>query len=1153
MSNIQVTRDADLNHARSESAIVINPNNPLQIVSASKKFRNIQTYDFTLATSFSTDGGQTWHDSADFTLPAGATVMTDPTLAWDDIGNVYAIGLVGNNPPAWTTIGMVAYKSTDGGQTWSAPQLIHTSGNDDKQWCAGDTNPSSPFHGRIYAVWDDGAAMSFARTKDHGATWVGTAGQTPGTHLPGITDSFSPEINVAADGTVYIVWLNGIFSGTTVKMLVSTDGGDSFTQVTNAATGIVNAGMFLPFTGGFPHFPGGTFRVVTAPTACVFGQTVTVAWEDFRDGVGRIYCAQSPDRGNTWSTGATGKPMLSGTISPNMQHFFPQIITDPTGVIGCAFYEFGPKPTTDLIDVMMAESYDGGASFNYFTVTDQPWDPTVDAPLSHGVASVTFIGDYFGIDASGEGFYPLWTDTRTGIQELWTAIVPERSCAFIIERSTLGQDEIDARRGTPAGPVVADAFRVVVDGFSAAQIGVTGPGSTLNVASPVTGMNIICTGNTSDTGNYGPEVQRFTFHYNIDFGATDTAFSFGGATLLVTLNVAVSTVSASAEIELIKQPDPFILHGDPAWLSVDLRVFFVRSGDSKFGATMGPDASFAPAFIQTAIANLTFGQGTVGADTFGALPTGEDTSSLFVFPQDSSGFNVFNFAIAKVHYIGQIGAHDVRVFFRMFQAQSTNTAFDPSTTYRSALDPHGEKIPLAGIKNGEYVTIPFFASPRINTTAQNMNRQTDDPNVRNIPAGAGGAEVDAYYGCWLDINQPFKNVIPINVDPLFPDGPFGFLGLSTPLPIQQAIMRNPHQCLVAEISFDPVTIPFGKDPGNWDKLAQRNLAWSDLGSGRALDTFEVRATPVPPSPGERADELMIDWGNVPKGTVASIYMPEVSADQVLDMASRMYTTRRLLRADEHTLRCKAEGITYIPVPYGANINYTGLLSLDPPQHLRPGENFKVVVRQVTNAISTLKPPPRALEGGEGGKGGKKSAHSKATAVKRPSRWRKVFGAFQLNMPVHGNKKALLANEERTLSVMKWIGEAIPAENRWYAVFTRYLRELGGRVQTFGGDPGQILPSPTGDGRKPPANGEGRGKPFTGKISGLIFDHFGDFDGFMLETSHGERKFHSRETEIEELAERAWRERLRITVYAEGDEPHQPKSIVVHRPPRELEH
>jgi hypothetical protein len=64
MPNIQVTQDANPNNARSESSLVINPNDSLQVVAASKKFNNIQTYDFTLATEYSTDGGTSWHDSA---------------------------------------------------------------------------------------------------------------------------------------------------------------------------------------------------------------------------------------------------------------------------------------------------------------------------------------------------------------------------------------------------------------------------------------------------------------------------------------------------------------------------------------------------------------------------------------------------------------------------------------------------------------------------------------------------------------------------------------------------------------------------------------------------------------------------------------------------------------------------------------------------------------------------------------------------------------------------------------------------------------------------------------------------------------------------------------------------------------------------------
>ncbi|MEY2547597.1 MAG: hypothetical protein QOD64_179, partial [Verrucomicrobiota bacterium] len=935
MPNIRITTSASSNNARSESAVLINPNNPQQIVASSKRFNDIHNYDFTLATSYSSDGGRSWSESAALGFPAGATVMTDPTLAWDDAGNVFLVGLVGSNPPVFNTIGMVIYKSTDAGQTWSTPNLIHTSANDDKQWAAGDANPASPHHGNVYAVWDDGSQMRFARSLDHGVSWIGVGASTIAAgSLAG--DSFSPEINVAANGDIYIVWI----TGGTIKMLVSRDGGDSFQSMTSPATGVSTlSASALPRAGGWPVFgPDGKFRVLTVPTACVFGQTVVVAWDDFREGISRIYYALSTDGGSSWgSTGASGRPLLTGSIPPAFQHFFPQIIAHPNGVIGCAFYEFGRKPTTPLIDVIMAQSLDGGATFLPFVITDQAWDPTVDEPWAHHAdnvsvvdPSVTFIGDYFGIDASYEGFYPVWTDTRTGIQELWTAVVPVKECAIIVERSTLGQDEIDARRGQPGGPVVSDAFRVVVDGFNAAQLGIAGPANTLNVAPPTAGMTINCTGNTSVTTGYGPEVQRFTFHYNIDFGPTDTAFGFAGSTEFLTLNASIAGLSASAQIELIKQPNPFILHGDPGWLSVDLRVFSVVAGQTRFGVTMGSDASAAPAFIQQVMAALTAGHGAAGGETFdGSLPV-EEAANLHVFPAifPFGIGKIFNFALAKVHYIGLIGASNVRVFFRMFQAQSTDTTFQPSTTYRRALsNPSGHPIPLAGILGNEFVTIPFFATPRVNTTMVGMAQQTDPPNIQPITAGPGGAEVDTFFGCWLDLNQPFKlngdpnNVLPVHTPATNVDGPFTD-PLNPPLTIQQAVLRNPHQCFVAEIAFDPVVIPTGKTPYNWDKLAQRNLAWSDIpnpgidGSRRALDTFEIRPTPAGLPPDQTPDELMIDWGNLPAGTLATIYLPAVNVDEVLAMATGMYTTHRLERVDNHTLQCRTGGLTYVPVPPG---------------------------------------------------------------------------------------------------------------------------------------------------------------------------------------------------------------------------------------------
>ena len=1110
MSNIQVTHVADLNNARSESAIAINPNNPLQIVASSKSFRDIHTYDFTLGTQFSIDGGLTWQESPQ-PLPLGSdfSILSDPTVTWDDVGNVYLLGLSAEDPPGDNRIGIEAYKSTDGGKSWAHLQpRVHASGADDKQWVAADGNPSSPFHGRIYAAWD-GNGLQFARSKDHGASWVGAGTDTnTGTSLA--NSSFAPEINVAANGDVYIVFVNG----SQIQFVISRDGGDTFSAPITAASGITSLG-----SPDATHF-GAHFRSGTLATACAFGQTVLAAWADFRGGVSRIFFARSLDSGVTWVTPASGQPMLTRPIASNVQHFDPQIVCDSNGVIGCAFYEFGPKPTALLIDVLMAESNDGGVSFDDFVVTDSPWDPGIDAPFAHGDPSVLFIGDYFDIAASDGGFYPLWTDTRTGFQDLFTAIVPVKRCVFVMNRSTLGQDEVDARRNQPGGAVVPDVFRVVVDGFSAAELGVTGPGSSLPLTGTLLGVNFVGRGNTSETLGYGPQFQRFTFFYDADFGATDVAFAFPGPVEFVGIEIIVGPTSAQAQIELLKQPDPFILHGDPAWLSIDLRVFVARAGESKFGVPGISGASDAPRFIQQLIQTVTPAQ-------FDSLSTGEDESKLFIEPADGNNVAVFNFALAKVHYIGLIGATDVRVFFRLFQAQTASLAFDfpPGTDYRRATsNPSGQPIPLAGIQGLEYVTLPFFAEQRIDTRVFSMAHQTDNPNVRNIVPHADGSEVDTFFGCWLDINQPSQVCVPL-VAPVFtPDGPFNaFFG--APQSIQQSILRSLHQCLIAEIAFDPVAIPPGSVPGNWDKLAQRNLAWADIGSARAVTTFEARPTPATLTAGQLPDELMIDWGSLPQGSTAFLYMSAVTSDEILKLARQMRTDDRLSRIDDHTLQIQTGGVTYVPVPAGSAINYAGLLSVEPAANVRRGEVFNVVVRQITNFT-----PIQIF----------------ASAHRRPLSWRQVLGAFQLTIPV-GEKALLLPREERDLSVLRWIGQTVPQTSRWNLVFQRYIDEIAGRVKAFGGDPDCVLPSPTGDARCPDSGDKGEAS-YTGKISGLIFDHFGDFEGFLLETEHGEHKFSSRERNVEELAGRAWRRRFRVTVVTEPKHPSRPVSIIIRRPP-----
>jgi kumamolisin len=69
--------------------------------------------------------------------------------------------------------------------------------------------------------------------------------------------------------------------------------------------------------------------------------------------------------------------------------------------------------------------------------------------------------------------------------------------------------------------------------------------------------------------------------------------------------------------------------------------------------------------------------------------------------------------------------------------------------------------------------------------------------------------------------------------------------------------------------------------------------------------------------------------------------------------------------------------------------------------------------------------------------------------------------------------------------------------------------------------------------------------FTGKVAGLVFDRFGEFEGFLLAELHGgERKFDSREKEVQHVISRAWTEHVTTTVLVRDKEPRHPVSIIL---------
>jgi hypothetical protein len=202
----------------------------------------------------------------------------------------------------------------------------------------------------------------------------------------------------------------------------SKDGGDTFEGPTTIATGIGDIDLDIPTSiDGWKVFDGATFRVFTIVSACCFGDKgVIVAWSDARSGNARIYYRVSYDNGDTWQGDPSGTPMLP-SIADNSHQFHPQVAATGSGVVGCAMYSYSKTSRAGKpgVDVLMACSFDQAASFDFAVVTDQPWDPSLHAPVSHGVGGATFIGDYFGLDASATTFHVLWTDTRTGTQDLF--------------------------------------------------------------------------------------------------------------------------------------------------------------------------------------------------------------------------------------------------------------------------------------------------------------------------------------------------------------------------------------------------------------------------------------------------------------------------------------------------------------------------------------------------------------------------------------------------------------------------------------------------------------------------------------------------------------------------------------------------------------
>jgi hypothetical protein len=769
--------------------------------------------------------------------------------------------------------------------------------------------------------------------------------------------------------------------------------------------------------------------------------------------------------------------------------------------------------------------------------------------------------------------------------------------SFWVDKSTFGRDEVLDAINTSGG-TFPNAFWLVVEGFNITAfnaLGVTVPDPTGTLRS-MPGVSIARNATTpvefEDPGNPN-RPQRIRIAFDVTFSnASLAAFPNPGdppATkeLHSSISVGGNTLTgsnASATFELVAGADPYFTNVDPAannvfWLSQDLRVFTATPGMNHTPVPGGPtftadSVGGAFAYVQQLLAHLNANYSDpTGTDPFNpanhVIPsqagafTGDSSVTPFTF--DFSNFlnprvwANYNFAIARVRLRGTAGpagaAPDVKVFFRLWSTQTADTDYQVASTY--PFDPDANSLPGSPRVGADHHTIPFFATGNL---VGNTDYAAGGVNNRPIQINSGDS-VWAYYGCFLNL---FDSSNTIDGQPV------------------QHWLNGTHHCIVAQIAYDEAPIinanGLTMSPESCDKLAQRNLQFTNSDNPGSPDThripqtFDIRPSPamlqLPGTLLDYPDELMIDWGNTPIGSTASIYWPQVNGAEVIELASRLYGSHLLSTSDPNTLTCKVtKGATYVPIPPGTGENFAGLLTVDLPPTVVKGQVFKVVVRRVATRRSRSKYEPKQSRKAAGQKPAasvvRRTVFAKPTAAVANEvvrNWRYVVGTFQVTIPVV-TKDTMLLPEENTLAILKWRLQTMSPTSRWHPVLERYISYLSARVDGLGGNADQIKPSPHGvrpgqTGLGPCAEGEGtrdHGLSATGKISGLVYDHFGDFEGFLLDTGERTERFNSREKEVEVIARRAWAERIVVSVFVTQDRQNVPRAVVLRAPPPPFVH
>ena len=404
-----------------EPTVGVNPNNPMSIIAAS--------HAYTLPSGFpqfglyrSTNGGTTFTTNF-LPVPARFRNTSDPIID-ADLNNRWLLAGIAVQPVSATVdrASIIVYRSVDDGATFS--NAINVSGInnnflDDKEYLAFDKTPTSPFVGNAYISYTRFAnspqtsQILLQRSVDGGLTWlapVAISGVIAGAPTPFVQGS---NVQVGPNGEVYVAWIEGDFTSATFRIRRSDDGGVTFGPTVNVSA-IIRVPD--PLT---PAVPTWAFRVPTFAFLAVdrsecFGSAnfarVYAVWQANDPTNAHILLSFSDNGGATWSA-----PIRVDNSPENTQNFFPFVAVSPcSGTVTVIYYT--NRESSSLLDVFLAVSTNGGATFTNTRITDVSFDPNADPSFGN---PCTFIGDYIFSAfippalPEPEKLISVWTDTRS--------------------------------------------------------------------------------------------------------------------------------------------------------------------------------------------------------------------------------------------------------------------------------------------------------------------------------------------------------------------------------------------------------------------------------------------------------------------------------------------------------------------------------------------------------------------------------------------------------------------------------------------------------------------------------------------------------------------------------------------------------------------